>query len=267
MDGGSAVGNAVAEGEQAVSKVDVLKFHIRGGGGQLHIGEVPKAPDTQVDEPVGSVLGYRLGDGQDHHIHAVLPDEAVQIAHGVDGHAIDGSADNSGGDIKSGVHGKASVGKGEVLQQGMAQIANADHDQVVVIIYAQNMSDLSSQLLHVIAVALLAEFAEAAEVLTNLRGGDIHFLSQGMGGDADHATVAQIGQLSVISGKSPDDGVRDVLFFQKNSLLFQGFVKIFANIVYRKIVNLSNFLTIFFGKNFYIRGLQNAKILLYYHST
>ena len=107
----------------------------------------------------------------------------------------------------------------------MAQIANADHDQVVVIIYAQNMSDLSSQLLHVIAVALLAEFAEAAEVLTNLRGGDVHLLAQRMGGDADHAAVAQVSQLAVISGKTPDNSVRDVLFFQKDHSCFKDSLK------------------------------------------
>ena len=222
---GLPVCDAVAESEQAVRKMDIFKFYIGGGGGKLHIGKVPEPPDAQIDQTVGNVLGHGLGNGQNHHIHTVLPDETVQIVHRINRHTVDRGADNSGGDIKSGVHGKTSVGEWEVLQQGMTQVAHADHDQVVVVVHAQNVTDLSTELLHIIAVALLSELAETAEILADLRGGDVHLLAQRMGGDADHAAVAQVSQLAVISGKTPDNSVRDVLFFQKDHSCFKDSLK------------------------------------------
>ena len=77
------------------------------------------------------------------------------------------------------------------------------------------MADLSLQLLHIVSVSLLAELAEAAEILADLRGGDVHFLSQRMGGDPDNAPVVQFVQLAVISWQTPDHGVGNVFLFQK----------------------------------------------------
>ena len=62
----------------------------------------------------------------------------------------------------------------------MSQIAYADHNQVVIIVHTQNMADFRPQLLNVITISLLSEFPEAAEILPDLRGRNIHFLSQGM---------------------------------------------------------------------------------------
>lgn len=211
--------------------MDVFKFHIYRAAGKLHVGEVPESTDAQFDKTVGCILGHGLRDRQDDHVHSVLPDETVQIVHRVDGDAVDGGADHRRGDVEGGIHGEAGVGEGEVLQQGVAQIAYADHDQMVVVVHTQNVADFRPQFLHVVSIALLAEFAEAAEVLPDLGGGDIHLLSQGMGGDADYAAVAKIGELPVISGKTPDHGIGNVFFFQSAQLLFWRIVKIFANVV------------------------------------
>ena len=62
----------------------------------------------------------------------------------------------------------------------MAQIANADHDEVVVVVHAQDMTDLGPQFFYIVAVALLAELTETAEILADLRGGDVHLLPQGV---------------------------------------------------------------------------------------
>ena len=78
---------------------------------------------------------------------------------------------------------------------------------------AQNVADLGAEFLHVVAVALLAELAEAAEILADLGGGDAHLHPQGVGGDADNALAAKVVQMAVIPGKTPDDGVGDVLLF------------------------------------------------------
>ena len=57
---------------------------------------------------------------------------------------------------------------------------NADHDEVVVVVHAQDMTDLGPQFFYIVAVALLAELTETAEILADLRGGDVHLLPQGV---------------------------------------------------------------------------------------
>ena len=110
----------------------------------------------------------------------MVPDVILQLIYGVDGHAVDARTDDGGGHIEGGVHRKPHLVKVEILQQRMAQITHADHHKMVMIIHAQNMSDLGAQLLHIIAVTLLSKFSETAEILPDLRGGDVHLLPQGM---------------------------------------------------------------------------------------
>ena len=133
--------------------------------------------------------------------------EVLQGVDVVNGDAPDLRSHHSGRDVEGGVHGEAGLGEHEVLQQRVSQIAYTDHDQMVVVVHAQNMSDLRPQLLHIIAIALLSELPEAAEILTDLRGCDIHLLPQRVGGDADHAAVTEVRQLPVISGQPPDNGI------------------------------------------------------------
>ena len=42
------------------------------------------------------------------------------------------------------------------------------------------MTDLGPQFFYIVAVALLAELTETAEILADLRGGDVHLLPQGV---------------------------------------------------------------------------------------
>ena len=92
----------------------------------------------------------------------------VQLVHGAHGHAVDLVADQGGGDVERGVQMEAHLGKVEVLQQRMTQMAGTDDDQLVVVVDAQNMADLCAKLRHIIAVSLLPELAEAAQILPDL---------------------------------------------------------------------------------------------------
>ena len=197
--------------------MDVLELDVGVVAGQLNVGEVPEALHTQTHQAVGGLLGHGLGDGQQRHIHPVFLQKALQIVHGADGYAADGGAHHVGIHVEGGVHGAAVLGEGEVVENGVAQVAHADDDQVVVVVHAQNVADLRAQLLHVVAVALLAELAKAAEVLTDLGGSDVHLLAQVAGGDADHAAVVQVGELAVIAGKPADHRIGNVFFFHKDT--------------------------------------------------
>ena len=48
---GQGPGDAVVQGQQAIGEVDILELHVLPLGGQLHIGDVPDAPDAAGDEP------------------------------------------------------------------------------------------------------------------------------------------------------------------------------------------------------------------------
>ena len=162
----------------------------------------------------GGVLGHRLGNGQNHHVHMMALNIVIQLGHGVDGDTVDNSTGELGIDVKGGIHGEAGLGEGEVLQQGMAQIAHTDHNEMVVIVHAENMANLRAQFLYIVAVALLTKFTEAAEILANLGGGNVHLLSQGMGGDPYHTAGAEVRQLPVVTGEAPNDASEIFSFFK-----------------------------------------------------
>ena len=227
----SQVRDAIAQRQQTVRKVDVLELDGGVRAGQLDVGEVPEPAHAQRRQPVRRFLRHVLGDGQRHHVHRMGADERFQLVHREDGDAVDDRSDQGGGDVERGVHREAGLGEGEVLQKRVAQIARADHDEVVVFVHAQNVPDLRAQLFYVVAVALLAKLAEAAEILTNLGGGDVHLLSQRMGGDAHHAAGVETVELAVISWQAPDHSVGDVFLLQKDALFPKYLLNISQNLV------------------------------------
>ena len=107
--------------------------------------------------------------------------------------------------VKGGQQLKAVAGKFEVFNEGPAQVARAQHHNGVAPVDPQDLPDLLLEPVHLIAVALLAEPAEAEQVLPDLGGGQPHGLAQGAGGDADHPLALQLGELAVIAGQSADD--------------------------------------------------------------
>ena len=80
----------------------------------------------------------------------------------------------------------------EVADQGVPQIAGAHHNDAMAAVHTQDMTDLTAQLADVVAVALLSELAEAAQILPDLGGGDAHLLPQGAGGNTNHALGVEI---------------------------------------------------------------------------
>ena len=200
--------------------MDVLEEHAGLIGRQLHIGKVPEAADAQGDEPVSQRLGHVLGYGEHRHVGVIVGDIFLQLVHGADSDAADLRAHKGGRDVKGGVDAEAYLIKIKVLQQRVAQVAGADDDDLVAAVDAQNVADLGAQLRHVVTVALLAEFAEAAEILADLGGGDVHLCAQRVGGDADNTLVIQVVQIAVIAGKPVDHRVGDLLFLHTKTFFW-----------------------------------------------
>ena len=218
----SAAGNAVAQSQQRVHEVDILEKHAGHVGGQLHIGEVPEAPDAQADQLIRQGLGHVLRYRQHRHV-GLIPGYIVrQLIHSADGNAPDLGVDQRRGHVKGGVHLEAHLFKIEVLEQSVTQMARADDDKPVAVVNAQDVTDLGPQLGYVVAVPLLAELTEAAEILPDLGGGDVHLAPQRAGGDAHHALVIQVIQIPVVPGQPMDDGIRNLLLFHDNLPLYTG---------------------------------------------
>lgn len=200
--------------------MDVLEEHAGLIGRQLHIGKVPEAADAQGDKPVSQRLGHVLGYGEHCHVGVVVGDIFLQLVHGADSDAADLRAHKGGRDVKGGVDAEPYLIKIKVLQQRVAQVAGADDDDLVAAVDAQNVADLGAQLRHVVTVALLTEFAEAAEILADLGGGDVHLCAQRVGGDADNTLVIQVVQIAVIAGKPVDHRVGDLLFLHTKTFFW-----------------------------------------------
>ena len=127
----SLAGNAVAQGQQRVHKVDILEKYARLVGGKLHVGEVPEAADAQPDEPVCQRLRHALRYGEHRHVGVVVGHIFLQLVHGADGHTADLRADEGGRDVKGGVDAEADLVEVEVLEQRMTQMTYADDDDLV----------------------------------------------------------------------------------------------------------------------------------------
>ena len=69
----------------------------------------------------------------------------------------------------------------------------------------EDLRDLSIQIFYVIAVSLLPEFSEAAEILPDLRGGQTHLTAQLAGRDALDPGGVEVVKLPEIAGHSSDD--------------------------------------------------------------
>ena len=233
---GELLGDAVVEGEETVGKVNVL---IENVARQLDIGKVPDALYAEGDEPVGDLLRDRLGDGQDRDGGVVGGKIVIQLVHAAHRNAVDGGADDGGGDVEGGVEQETALIEVEVLQQCMAEVTCADHDEAVFVVYAENVADLGAQLHNVVAVALLAKFTEAAQVLSDLRSGDAHALAERAGGNAHDPFGVQLVQIAIVTRKTPDHGVGNLFFLHVFSLLCADSV---AFIVQegKKVVNFFN---------------------------
>ena len=211
----SGTGDAVAQREERVNEVDVFEKDVRHRGRELHVREVPEPADAQLDEPVGQRLRNVLRHGEHGDVGVIFVDIVLQLIHRADGDVVDFGADKGGGDVEGGVNLEADLLEVEVLEQGMAEVAGTDDNQLVPIVDAQNVADFGAQFGDVIAVSLLAELTEAAQILPDLGGGDIHLAAEQTGRNAHDALVVEVVEIAVVARQTVDDSIRNFLLFHR----------------------------------------------------
>ena len=96
----------------------------------------------------------------------------------MDLHALVIGSDKLRLNVERGLEVKAPGLEREVAQKCLTEVADADENGAVAPVHTEDGCDLRAECGDFIAVALLAEFAEAAEVLTDLRGGETKLAAQ-----------------------------------------------------------------------------------------
>ena len=212
------VGDAIAQGQETVGEMNVLKLHAGDGGIELHVRNVPETSYTHFHQLIGQLLRHMLGNAEDGDIGGTLfCKDLSHLFTVIDLCAVDFRAHKAGVNVKGTVHGKATGIEIEVVQQSMTQITDTHQYDVVTAIHAEDLTDLTLEVFYIITVTLLTELTEATEILTDLRGGEAHFTAEQIGGDADGFLLLQIVQITIVAGQSADNGIRNVLFLHIDS--------------------------------------------------
>ena len=212
------VGDTIAQSQKTVRKVNVLKLHTGSGRTELHVGDVPEAAHAHFHQLIGQLLCHILGNAEDSNIgSALVGKDLCHLVTVVDLRAVDLGAHQTGVHIKGTVHGKAAGAEIEVVQQCVTQITDTNQNDVVTAIHTEDLADLPLEVFDIITVALLTELTKAAEILTDLRGGKAHFAAEQVGGNTDGFLLLQIVEITIVAGKSADNGIRNVLFLHIDS--------------------------------------------------
>ena len=131
------LGDAVAEREQTVGKVDVFKENVAA---ELDVGEVPDALYTEGDETVGDLLCDAFGHRQHRDGGVIGGAVGVQLVHPANGDAVHRGADDGGGNVEGGVEEEAALVEVKVLQQRVTEVARADDDEAALVIHAEDVA-------------------------------------------------------------------------------------------------------------------------------
>lgn len=198
--------------------MDVLHHHaLRFLQLQLDIGKVPDAPHPARHQPVGQRARHMAGHRQHRHAHRMLGEVALQRVGVVDPHPRQFRAHDGAVHVEGGGQGEPALLKVEVLDERPAQVARAKDDGSMPPVHAQNVGDLAPELLNVVAVPLLAELAEAGQVLADLGGCQVHGVPQCVGGNTHDPRLEEVVQMAVIAGQAADYGVGYLLLFHRSA--------------------------------------------------
>ena len=200
--------DVVAERQQAVREVDVLDDGLSILDLQLGVREVPDGLHTDGADLVGDVVGHGLRHTEHGDVRLDIREDIVERGKVVHDDAVHLLTDEIGVDVERSLEREAVLLKAEVFHERAADVADADQNGRVVAVHTEDLGDLAAQRHHVVAVALLAEFAEAAEVLTDLRGSQPHLAAKLTGRDAFDPGSVQVVELAEIAGHSSDHIVR-----------------------------------------------------------
>lgn len=155
-------------------------FHYNLGVSHLNIvvGEIPKGSDAAVYQMIGYSLSRLTGNAEYSHINFVIAAELFQFIFTFYQIAVYLFAYYIRFFVEKGAEVKSRLGKVYIGRKGTSQIAHADKYSLEIAVKSEDFLYLITQESYIVAVSLLTESAEAVEVLSYLRGGQLHQLRQ-----------------------------------------------------------------------------------------
>ena len=154
---------------QAVAQVDIFHNYIMRNR-NVDCRKVPYSLDAAADNPVDHLLGLFLGSTDGSDLDRILPDKVLQLIQVIDIDAPDRHPDQPGIDVKQSPDKEAVLFESGIIGKGLAEIARAENNDMMVRIQAQYFMYLLPEFTDIIAITLLSESSEAIEILSDLRG-------------------------------------------------------------------------------------------------
>ena len=207
----------IAQREQAVGKMDVLNDGGAVGRGEINIREIPYGLNAVGGEQVCHGDRRFLWNGKHDDVNMIVAQVLFKRVHRVDGHVVEHRACQLRRNIKCGDKTEAPCAEAEVVHQCMTDVARTDENGAIAAVSAEDAGDLPMQRGDIVALALLAEFTEAAEILSDLRRGKPKLLPKLKGRDAADAVAHQLVKLAQVARQTADDGVGNLNIFQEKT--------------------------------------------------
>ena len=145
-------------------------FHngIRIFHGNIIVAEIPEIPNTHGIKLIGKMFHSSPRRAEHRHDRLHFLAEIVQCPKIANHLTAERSADFVRVTVKNSDQTESLGFKGKVRGNGLSQISRADENTAIPIGDSENIPDFIAQLLYNIAVSLLPEFSEAAEILPDL---------------------------------------------------------------------------------------------------
>ena len=185
--------------------MDIFHDSAAVGLGKLHVGKVPDCLNTAGGEPLGHGDSHILGHGKHCHVYRIVGNIVLKLVYAADGNAVELRPDQLGLHVERAREIEAPFTEAEIIHKCTADVADTDQYGAEAPVHAHDGGDLCAQSGHIIAVTLLAEFTEAAEVLPDLGRGQAELLAQIERRYTADAVLGQLVQLAKIPGQPPDN--------------------------------------------------------------
>ena len=167
---------------------------------QFRVCEVPDALDPTRYQLFRDGVRHILGNGQNSHTDRILSQIFLQLIHRIYRCSCNFPSYQFRICIKSSGKMKTAKIKPEVFNQSPAQISGPHDDRRMHLGHSKDICHLITEICYIIPIPLLSKLSKTGQVLPDLRGCQIHSLSQRTGGDPDHTTLRQVAQMSIVAG-------------------------------------------------------------------
>ena len=199
--------------------VDVFDAYMRGDG-QRDRRVAENAVEPCLDELGSDALGGVGRNGHHGDLHPCLPDHPVEVGKILDAQSMaDWLPDLLRVLIHDGYNAKAARFKLLIVGDSGSERAGTDENHRPDRVDVEDLLKLPAEEFDVISRALLAEFAEVAEILANLSGADAEMLAKLLAGGYFAPVIGQEAECAQIDRQSTDNDVGDGGFTLRSFVL------------------------------------------------